>query len=75
MLDILQLLAYSLTISPNEEIPTLKVSSTPYTLQLMDSLPSREVVLNFYSMKTECETYLCLFRIVSKTLPTVVRAL
>lgn len=43
MLDVLQLLAYSLTLDPNEETPTLKVTSTPYTLQLMDSLPAREV--------------------------------
>lgn len=44
MLDVLQLLAYSLTLDPNEETPTLKVTSTPYTLQLMDSLPAREVI-------------------------------
>lgn len=43
MLDILQLLAYSLSLDPNEETPTLRVTSTPYTLQLMDSLPAREV--------------------------------
>ncbi|XP_055374781.1 phosphatidylinositol 4-kinase alpha [Condylostylus longicornis] len=42
MLDVLQLLAYSLTIDPNEESPTLRVGSTPYTLQLMDTLPARE---------------------------------
>lgn len=44
MLDVLQLLAYSLSLDPNEETPTLKVTSTPYTLQLMDSLPAREVI-------------------------------
>ncbi|XP_041781810.1 phosphatidylinositol 4-kinase alpha isoform X2 [Anopheles merus] len=42
MLDVLQLLAFSLTLDPNEETPTLRVNSTPYTLQLMDSLPARE---------------------------------
>ncbi|XP_055848789.1 phosphatidylinositol 4-kinase alpha isoform X1 [Episyrphus balteatus] len=42
MLDILQLLAFSLTLDPNEETPTLRVVSTPYTLHLMDSLPARE---------------------------------
>lgn len=42
MLDVLQLLAGSLTLDPNEETPPLKVLSTPYTLQLMDSLPARE---------------------------------
>lgn len=43
MLDVLQLLAFSLTLDPNEETPALRVTSTPYTLQLMDSLPAREV--------------------------------
>lgn len=43
MLDILQLLAFSLSLDPNEETPTLRVTSTPYTLQLMDNLPAREV--------------------------------
>lgn len=43
MLDVLQLLAFSLTLDPNEETPTLRVALTPYTLQLMDSLPAREV--------------------------------
>lgn len=44
MLDVLQLLAFSLALDPNEETPTLKVTSTPYTLQLMDSSPAREVI-------------------------------
>lgn len=43
MLDILQLLAYSLSLDPNKETPTLRVASTPYTLQLMDSLSARQV--------------------------------
>lgn len=42
MLDILQLLAFSLTLNPNEETPTLRVNGTPYVLQLMDSLVARE---------------------------------
>lgn len=42
MLDVLQLLAFSLQLDPNEETPTLRVAATPYTLQLMDSLPARE---------------------------------
>lgn len=50
MLDILQLLAYSLTLDPNEETPTLKVTST-LTLQLMDSLPAREVNFNYIYKK------------------------
>jgi len=50
MLDVLQLLAYSLTLDPNEETPTLRVASTPYTLQLMDSLQAREVNENICVM-------------------------
>ncbi|KAH8303925.1 hypothetical protein KR044_012424, partial [Drosophila immigrans] len=49
MLDILQLLAYSLSLDPNEETPTLRVVSTPYTLQLMDSLPARELRLKDFA--------------------------
>lgn len=45
--DVLQLLSFSLKLDPNEETPTLRVSSTPYTLQLMDSLPAREVSVDF----------------------------
>lgn len=47
MLDILQLLAYSLTLDPNQQPPTLRVGSTPYTLPLVDSLQAREVCFLF----------------------------
>lgn len=43
MLDILQVLSYSLQLDPNRETPTLRVPSTPYSLQLMDTLEAREV--------------------------------
>jgi phosphatidylinositol 4-kinase len=42
MLDVLQLLAFSSQLNPNDETPTLWVPGTSYTLQLMDSLPARE---------------------------------
>ncbi|KAJ4431264.1 hypothetical protein ANN_19861 [Periplaneta americana] len=42
MLDILQVLSYSLELDPNEETPTLRVPSTPYSLPLMDTLEARE---------------------------------
>lgn len=45
MLDILQLLALSLTLDPKEETPMLHDTTISYTLQLMDSLPAREVSL------------------------------
>lgn len=54
MLDVLQLLADSLTRDPNEETTTLKVRSTPYTLQLMDSLPAREVIGNNHACMKIC---------------------
>lgn len=60
MLDVLQLLAYSLTLDPNEETPTLKVTSTPYTLQLMDSLPAREVIFNFVFLTKSGIQNICL---------------
>lgn len=43
MLDILQVLSYSLQIDPNQETPTLRIPQTPYTIQLMDTLEAREV--------------------------------
>ncbi|KAJ8891196.1 hypothetical protein PR048_010711 [Dryococelus australis] len=44
MLDILQVLSYSLDLDPNEETPMLKVPSSPgYILMLMDTLEAREV--------------------------------
>lgn len=43
MLDILQVLSYSLELDPNDETPTLSVPGMPYTLPLMDTLEAREV--------------------------------
>ena len=43
MLDILQVLSYSLELDPNEETPTLEVPNTTYTIPLMDALDAREV--------------------------------
>lgn len=43
MLDILQVLSYSLEFDPNDETPTLSVPGMPYTLPLMDTLEAREV--------------------------------
>lgn len=43
MLDILQVLSYSLQIDPNQETPTFRIHQTPYNIQLMDTLEAREV--------------------------------
>ena len=42
MLDILQMLAYSLSLDPNKPIPILQVPMTTYKLQFMDNMPARE---------------------------------
>lgn len=44
MLDILQVLSYSLELDPNEETPTLRIPDTPYNILLMDTLEAREVI-------------------------------
>lgn len=46
MLDILQVLTYSLQIDPNQETPTWRISQTPYSIEFMDTLEAREVSEN-----------------------------
>lgn len=43
MLDILQVLSFSLELDANQETPLLKVPGTDFTLQLQDTLEGREV--------------------------------
>lgn len=43
MLDILQVLSFSLELDANQETPLLKVPLTDFTLQLQDTLEGREV--------------------------------
>lgn len=45
MLDILQVLSDSLRLDPNQERPTLRVRSTPYYIELVDTQEAREVIL------------------------------
>lgn len=50
MLDILQVLSYSLQIDPNQETPTWRIPQTPYSIEFMDTLEAREVSLTrFFS--------------------------
>lgn len=43
MLDILQVLTYSLHLDPNKESCSVKVPGTYYSIQLMDTLEARDV--------------------------------
>ncbi|KAI5696349.1 hypothetical protein M8J75_011820 [Diaphorina citri] len=51
MLDILQVLAYSLELDPNEETPTLTIPGLPYTIPLTDTLDARETIVNDFSAR------------------------
>lgn len=44
MLDILQVLSFSLELDANQETPLLKVPGTDFALQLQDTLEGREVL-------------------------------
>lgn len=51
MLDILQVLSFSLQLDPNEETPILKVPETPYSIQLMESLDARESIVKDFTAR------------------------
>lgn len=53
MLDILQVLSYSLQLDPNRETPTLRVPSSPYSLQLMDTLEARESIVKDFAERCQ----------------------
>nr|XP_022907836.1 phosphatidylinositol 4-kinase alpha [Onthophagus taurus] len=52
-LDILQVLSYSLQLDPNQETPTLRIPSTPYSIQLMDTLEAREAIVKDFASNAE----------------------
>lgn len=43
LLDILQVLGYSLQLDPNDANPTIPIPDTPFSITLMDTLEYREV--------------------------------
>ncbi|XP_050307106.1 phosphatidylinositol 4-kinase alpha isoform X2 [Anthonomus grandis grandis] len=53
MLDILQVLSYSLEIDPNQETPTLRIPQTSYSIQLMDTLEAREQIIKDFAANSE----------------------
>lgn len=59
MLDILQVLSFSLELDANQETPLLKVPGTDFTLQLQDTLEGREV--NVTKKKMTLKVFTCAF--------------
>ncbi|XP_049821823.1 phosphatidylinositol 4-kinase alpha isoform X3 [Aethina tumida] len=53
MLDILQVLSYSLQIDPNQETPTFRIHQTPYNIQLMDTLEARETIVRDFAENSD----------------------
>ncbi|XP_034943088.1 phosphatidylinositol 4-kinase alpha [Chelonus insularis] len=51
MLDILQVLAFSLQLDPNEETPNLHIPGTPYSIHLMDSLEARAKIVDDFAAR------------------------
>ncbi|XP_015600220.1 phosphatidylinositol 4-kinase alpha isoform X2 [Cephus cinctus] len=51
MLDILQVLSFSLQLDPNEETPMLRIPGTPYSIQLMDTLEAREITVKDFTAR------------------------
>ncbi|XP_026313549.1 phosphatidylinositol 4-kinase alpha [Hyposmocoma kahamanoa] len=49
MLDILQVLSFSLELDANQETPLLKVPGTEFTLQLQDTLEGREGIVKDFA--------------------------
>lgn len=53
MLDILQVLSDSLKLDPNQERPTLRIPSTPYSIELVDTQEAREGIVKDFSMYSD----------------------
>ncbi|XP_012059018.1 PREDICTED: phosphatidylinositol 4-kinase alpha [Atta cephalotes] len=51
MLDILQILSYSLQLDPNEETPSLRIPGTPYSIELMNTLEAREIIVKDFTAR------------------------
>ncbi|KAB7502620.1 Phosphatidylinositol 4-kinase alpha [Armadillidium nasatum] len=51
MLDILQVLGYSLQLDPNDANPTIPIPNTPFSITLMDTLDARERTVNDFAAR------------------------
>ncbi|KAK0074484.1 hypothetical protein PV325_008278, partial [Microctonus aethiopoides] len=51
MLNIFQILTFSLQLDPNEETPTLIIPGTAYSIHLMDSLEAREKIRDDFASR------------------------
>ncbi|GJQ75443.1 hypothetical protein Trydic_g23610 [Trypoxylus dichotomus] len=52
-LDIMQVLSYSLELDPNQETPSLRIPSTSYSIQLMDTLEARENIVKDFASNAD----------------------
>ncbi|XP_076062775.1 phosphatidylinositol 4-kinase III alpha isoform X2 [Oratosquilla oratoria] len=53
MLDILQVLGYSLQLDPNDANPTIPIPDTPFSITLMDTLEERERTVNDFAARCQ----------------------
>ncbi|XP_033211468.1 phosphatidylinositol 4-kinase alpha isoform X3 [Belonocnema kinseyi] len=51
MLDILLVLSYSLHLDPNEETPELQIPGTPYSIQLIETVDAREIIVKDFTAR------------------------
>lgn len=53
MLDIVQVLSYSLELDPNEETPMFRIPHTSFYIQFMDTLDARETIVKDFADHSE----------------------
>ncbi|XP_042233496.1 phosphatidylinositol 4-kinase alpha-like isoform X1 [Homarus americanus] len=53
LLDILQVLGYSLQLDPNDANPTIPIPNTPFSITLMDTLEARERTVSDFAARCQ----------------------
>ncbi|MPC19603.1 Phosphatidylinositol 4-kinase alpha [Portunus trituberculatus] len=66
LLDILQVLGYSLQLDPNDANPTIPIPDTPFSITLMDTLEAREFIserieIAKYDSDAQVAMFACMF--------------